>query len=251
MVQPFLARDLIDDPVWREQGILARFLVSEPQSTMGTRTLARWSKAGLRAQAAFENRVRELLDLDQPTAANDDSVLEPPTIEMTTGAQNVWADFYHEIEFELREDGLLKDVQPFGCKLAEHAARIAGCFAVFERGADTRVTQDQMERAIRVARYYLHEVLRLQASADQARRMRPVQQLRDWLAKWPDDEVAVAEVLQKGPPALRRKAELEPVVAELVAAGDLAPVPGGAVRDGKHRRVVYRILHEHGATAAE
>jgi hypothetical protein len=108
-----------------------------------------------------------------------------------------------------------------------------------------------MERAIRVARYYLREVVRLQSSADQARRMRPVQQLRDWLAKWADGDVAFAEMLQKGPPALRRKAELEPVVGELVASGELVPIPGGAVRDGKHRRLAYRIVIEHGAAAAE
>jgi hypothetical protein len=251
MVQPFLARDLIHDRVWCEQGILARFLVSEPASTMGTRTLARWSKAGKRAQAAFETRVRELLDHPQPTAAHDDNVLRPPAIEMTSGAQTVWADFYHEVEFQLGANGPLESVQPFANKLAEHAARLSGCFAVFEKGPDTKVTQDQMERAIRVARYYLREVVRLQSSADQARRMRPVQQLRDWLAKWADGDVAFAEMLQKGPPALRRKAELEPVVGELVASGELVPIPGGAVRDGKHRRLAYRIVIEHGAAAAE
>lgn len=251
MIQPVIAMDLLHDKTWNDQGMLPRFLIAWPTSTIGTRSLAEWSKAGLRAKTAFADCIRTVLNTPQPVSPHDETALDLPAIPLTPAAQKAWADFAHEIEFQLGKDEPLGHVRAYGCKLAEQAGRIAGCFAVIEKGPNSKVTHSQMERAIRVARFYLQEVVRLKGAADEALRAHPIQQLRDWLAKWPDEEVAFAEMLQKGPSALRRKSDLEPVVDELVATGELEPISGGAVRNGKHRRLAYRISETPHTQAAE
>lgn len=250
MLQPILATSLLDDPLWSGQGTLARFLISSPESTIGTRTLADWSKAGLKARAAFEDRVTWLLDLPQPVSAHDASVLEPPALELTTGAAKVWSDFYHEVESQIGPGGSLEPIQAFGCKAAEQAGRIAGCFAVFEVGPHTKVTQAQMLRAIRLTRYYLEEALRLKAAAHITRSRDLIELLDEWLERHSDREISIAEMQQKGPAPLRKKATLDPVVKAHEESGRLVKIEGGCVRDGKLRKDAYRIVSRQAANAA-
>ena len=51
-------------------------------------------------------------------------------------AKKAWTEFHDEIEGELRESRELSDM---ASKLADHAARLAALFQVFEEGLDFEV----------------------------------------------------------------------------------------------------------------
>jgi len=242
MLQPGPAASVLEDPSWNDQGALPRFLVSWPETTMGTRQLRDWTKRDRKAVDTFRDRVRQLLEAPHPVSVADERALAPHALTLTSGADKRWRAFHDEIEGELGDGGHFGHVQPYGAKLAEQAGRIAGVFAVVERGPAQKVTAEQMGRAIELARFYIDEIARLQASAAEARRRQPVDQLAAWLRQWPDDCVSTAEILQRGPAPLRRKNELQPVLDQLVKRGDLQPVDGRIDRDGKKRKEAFKIL---------
>lgn len=240
MLQPYLAKTLLADPVWKNQGLLARFLFVWPESRIGFRPLSNWTPKGLAARKAFDDRVDELLKLGPPCSGAPKS-LSLPVIELTLAASKLWADFYQEIESQLGPECPMEAVREFGAKLAEHCGRIAGVIAVFENGPQTTVEEKHVQKAVEIARFYRAETLRIFGKAEEERAIAPVNELKAWLAKRSDPLISTAEILQLGPNQLRNKKALAPVLAHLVAANVLKPVPGGATRNGKKRREVYEI----------
>jgi hypothetical protein len=106
----------------RGSGFLARFLISWPESTMGTRmfTEAPENWPGL---TVYNNRISELLNT--PLPINEDSgVLCPPTICLSDGAKEAWTRFHDTIEGGLSYE--LGDIQDVASKSADNVARLAG-----------------------------------------------------------------------------------------------------------------------------
>ena len=75
MAQPVAASTLLADPVATGQGILARFLIAEPESAIGTRTRVDWHRESDSALAHFAARLGELLR--RPMPARMDGGLDP------------------------------------------------------------------------------------------------------------------------------------------------------------------------------
>lgn len=242
MLQPILATDLLNDNVWTQQGALPRFLVAWPASRIGTRRLTDWTTEGKRAYQAFQDRMATLLGADHPTHEHDHSALSPPSLPLRDEARQRWINFYDEIESQIGDNGPLCNVQGFGAKLPEHAGRLAGVFAVVEQGPLTAITEDQMDRAIRVAWFYLGEILRANAAAQGEALKTRASKLDDWLAERDNTDVCLSELMQRGPGSLRKKEILEPLIQILVERGRLVPREGGKIWNGSVCNRAYRIV---------
>ncbi len=240
MMQPILAMELLKDAKWNDQGMLPRFLVCWPASTIGTRTLAECSPADERAKQAFYDRIEELLEMPHPVDPENEGSLTPPGLQLTAGAAQVWKDFYEEIEVQLGDGGPLAHVQAYGCKIAEQAGRVAGVFAVFERGTQAPVTKNQMQRAVEIGRFFLEEISRLKGASAKTQVTQASEQLWRFLANWKDPTISMAEIQQRSP--LRKVAVARPAVDKLINDGRLMPIKGGAQRDGRHRKEVFKIV---------
>ncbi|WP_290929965.1 DUF3987 domain-containing protein [Hyphomonas sp.] len=153
-LQPFLA-----DPIAKGQGLLARCLIHQPASTIGTRimTLEEWQADGMTIEVqSFAMLVKALLG--RPVN-RDDGAVQRELLPLTTEAMRALVDYANEVERSLAPAGDLEGMSDLVNKVQEQAARIAGTFAAFTD--QTEVSGPTMEGAIRVARYFLSETVRL------------------------------------------------------------------------------------------
>ena len=81
MAQPIAASTLLADPVANGQGILARFLIAEPESAIGTRTRLDWHPDSDGVLAQFATRIGELLR--RPMPVRTDGGLDPRLLPLS------------------------------------------------------------------------------------------------------------------------------------------------------------------------
>jgi putative DNA primase/helicase len=138
----------------RGTGFMARFLVSWPESSQGSRKFesapSRWP-----ALAQFNGRLSALLDLPAPVDENGE--LRPVMMELSPEAKAMWIEFHDAIEEELGDGGELRQVRDVASKTADNAVRIAALFQAFERGITSHIEADYFERASRIAAWHLSE----------------------------------------------------------------------------------------------
>lgn len=100
-------------------GFLARFLVTFPDSTQGTRMFSEppsaWPKL-----AKFHRRIVEILNM--PIPKTEDHTLTPKLMRLSAEAKQIWIQFHDDIESELRQDGELADLRDVASKAADNAA---------------------------------------------------------------------------------------------------------------------------------
>ena len=203
----------------RGTGFLARFLVSWPESTQGSRPFtdppATWPKL-----AAFHQRVADRLN--RTATIDAEGALSPPLLALATDTKSAWVTFHDAIEANLRIGGELHDVRDVASKTADNAARLAALFQAFCSpcsSSNRQVTVEYMESAGRIAAWHLNESRRFFSelalpsdTADSAR-------LDAWLLRYCQREqvqqVPMRTVQQNGPSALREKAVIETAMREL------------------------------------
>ncbi|WP_347918186.1 YfjI family protein [Paracoccus marcusii] len=242
MAQPVAARPLMADPQASGQGFLARFLITEPPSTIGTRLRRGRKEASDVAVVAFKARLRELLDAPMPTGDSPQE-LTPARLPLSGGAREMLWRFYDAVERAQGPGQLMEHVRAYASKSAEQAARIAGVLTLFHSLDAVDVAPEAMGWGVELAQFYLGEAQRLAEAGLVSEETTKAEQLRLWLLdKWQHDEVVPSDILNKGPNGLRERARLKKPLELLVKSGWLAPLlPGTEVR-GISRKEAYRIL---------
>ena len=227
MLQPVVAEALLTDPLAHGQGLLARCLISAPQSLAGTRLFRDGEvPALLRPEVrTFHSRIRELLNCrPEPHPEGDGVELARRIVRLSPEARALWIEFYNLAETEQRQGGGLCDtrVKPWASKAAEHALRLAAVIEVASSPEAVEITGTTMEGAIEVAGHYLGEFVRLLGASEATLHGKRLAQL----AKFMRDRgpsVSHANVLQSVPRELRSlKAEgLNQLLDELARLGHI------------------------------
>lgn len=227
MLQPVVAETLLTDPLAHGQGLLARCLISAPQSLAGTRLFRDGEvPALLRPEVrTFHSRIRELLNCrPEPHPEGDGVELARRIVRLSPEARALWIEFYNLAETEQRQGGGLCDtrVKPWASKAAEHALRLAAVIEVASSPEAVAITGTTMEGAIEVAGHYLGEFVRLLGASEATLHGKRLAQL----AKFMRDRgpsVSHANVLQSVPRELRSlKAEgLNQLLDELARLGHI------------------------------
>lgn len=241
MLQPVLAEQLLGDEVMLGQGILARFLIAWPESTVGTRTYVPRSPLADPGMQRYCHKLAELLALPLPVDDTDPvQPLRPRELPLTDDAAAAWVAYANEIECEQGPDGTHRQVQPWASKSAEQALRIAGVLTLVEDPRAEVVALPAVTRALVLARWYLDEALRLVGTASTPKPVRDAEMLLGWIRSRGLEAVYTQRLLHEGPNALRNKATLDAAIEVLVAAGWLAPMDGARL-DGKVRKRAWRV----------
>ena len=219
----------------RGTGFLARFLVSWPASTQGTRNFTE-APAHWPALAVFNDRLTAILERQVPI--DDDGALTPAMLTLSPDAKAAWVNFHDAIEAMLPTGGELYDVRDVASKTADNAARLAALFHTFS-GRIGPIDLDAMEAAASVTAWHLSEARRfLGELAMPAELANPVR-LEKWLIEYckreSTDKVPTREVQQFGPGGLRDKLTYTAAVQELAELGRAR-----LVRDGKKRLIQIR-----------
>lgn len=252
MVQPVAARPLLSDKVANGQGFLARFLITEPPSAIGTRLRQTGDAVADVAIVAASDRLSAILAQPLPTCEANPQELEPRSLRLTPEAEALLFAYYQSTELAQAPGGALEHVKSFASKSPEQAARIAGVLTLWSDLSATVVQADVMADAIELAQFYLFEAKRLAESASVSEEIDRAEQLRRWvLDRWPgvaaglgrDPKTIVPrDVVVMGPNALRETVTIKKLMTILENHGWLHRLDPGAVIDSQARRLAYRIV---------
>ena len=216
----------------RGTGFLARFLVSWPASTQGTRHFTE-APADWPALASFNARLTAILN--RPAPIDDDGGLTPAMLTLAPDAKAAWVKFHDAIESELSSGRELYDVRDVASKTADNAVRLAALFHTFT-GNVGPIDVDAMESGARIAAWNLSETRRflgeLATPAELANPARLEAWLLDYCQREKTDKVPTREVQRNGPNGLRDKTALAAAVMELAELGRAR-----LVQDGKKKLI--------------
>jgi len=201
MVQPAVASLLLADPLAREQGFLARCLLSYPQSTAGQRHYVETDLGRTPEYLAYSARMDALLEQEWPIT--DHHELDPPHIVLTPSAKRAWITLYNDIEKALGGDGDLVPIRSLASKAPEHITRLAGTFAVFE--GDSGIHEGHVDRAALLIQHYLAEAVRLWGAGQVPAELHLAQEVLNWLRDkmGPGRAIPLANIYRNGPAAIR------------------------------------------------
>lgn len=242
MAQPIAARPLLADPQASGQGFLARFLITEPPSLIGTR-LRRGHDTGSDLNvSAFTDRLSQILATPMPTADSPQE-LTPARLPLSTGAKELLWQFYEAVEKAQAAGGQMEHVRAYASKAAEQACRVAGVLPLWADLNAPEVDPVAMGWGMELAQFYLGEARRLAEAGLVSEEAAKAERLRQWLLEsWPHDEILPGDIVQKGPNSLRETKTVKAALATLEKHGWLAALPKGEVVRGAARREAYRIV---------
>ena len=189
-------------------GYFARFLMSQPPSTVGTRYYQE-PGAGTPKLACFNARIAELLLA--PAQFDDEDQMVTAFVPLDDHARQVWISFHDEVEEAMNPDHAYADIRDVASKAAENAARIACCFHIFEHGSQTPIGRDTMRKACVLTRWYLDEAIRFSRKHGATPELIDAEALETWLVvhhkklgrTGASDTLAVNMARQLGPNRLR------------------------------------------------
>lgn len=211
----------------RGSGFFARFLLSQPDSTQGTRFLSiEEASADRYGQLPYLNQhhaqLRQLLE--QSYQNGKGGALEKlPTLNLSAEAREVWVQYHNDVEHELRTGGDMQDYKDIASKSADNAARIAGLFHLFNGGDVLDDVQGAtMQSACRLAGWYLYEARRFFGEIALPEELNNAVLLDQWLVdyckKHNTDHIGKTTAMQRVPTKLRKKAALEDALNSLEQA---------------------------------
>ncbi len=182
MIQEVTLRTFFDQSkgLARGSGFLARFIISWPDSTMGSRFYTPPIE-GSPALSKFNQRITELLN--QPVPINENGILTPPILVLTTEAKSAWVTFHDAIEAQLCDGGELHDIRDVASKTADNAVRLAALFQLFE-GASSAIGINAFDSASRVAAWHLNEARRFFGELALPVELADAARLDSWLIKY-------------------------------------------------------------------
>lgn len=219
----------------RGTGFLARFLVSWPVSTQGTRNFTE-APANWPALATFNNRLTAILSRQAPI--DDDGGLTPAMLKLSPEAKAAWVNFHDAIESMLSTGRELYDVRDVASKTADNAARLAALFHTFT-GSIGPIDLEAMESAASITAWHLSEARRFLGELAMPAELADPARLESWMLDYckreNTDKVPTREVQQFGPGGLRDKATYIAAVQELADLGRAR-----LVHDGRKRMIQIR-----------
>ena len=246
MMQPGVADTLLADPVARDQGLLSRFLIARPTSTIGARLIGEkvaMSQLSQRGLSEFHTRIGNLLRLPMPLVEGTRNELVPPCLSMSGSSERLLISFADAVEQEQAAGGRLEHITGFASKAAEHAVRLAGVLTVYADAEALEVCAKHMQNGIALADWYLSEAVRLRDAATVSLETTQAEMLRGWLVStWAEPFVSVRAIVNRGPNSLRETKLVRKIVPILVANSWLIRMPDEVEVLGEKSREAWRVV---------
>jgi hypothetical protein len=195
------------------QGLLGRFLPCWPKSKIGDRPYQEFDISQDAGYQAYRARMNTLLLEPLPIADDIPGELRPPVMPCTSDAKALWIRFYNSVEKDAKKGGVLFPIQPFACKAAEHALRLAGILAAV--ACERNISTHTMASAIALMNWYSHEWLRIRRMCNVENDNSDAVNLLNWLKEKQKTLFTVQDIYQGGPTSLRSASKAKRAIDEL------------------------------------
>ena len=239
MVQPGVARALLGNQILEDQGLLSRLLFCWPNSTAGSRLYKESDPNHAAGVRALHRCLEAILDCPFPVETDKRNELTPHRLSLEPQAKVLWIRFHDEVELALAEGQDLASIRYFASKSAEHAARLAGVLQLVEDLGSQSINPENMALGIRLAQFYIGEMLRLHQSGAMDPDLVLAQKVLDWLKGW-GPLVSVPDLYQKGPGQVR-DVKVAKKIAKLLEDNHWLEPIGPAQVKGTQRQKVWRV----------
>lgn len=244
MVQPGAASGLLCDAVARDQGFLARVLVSAPLSLAGSRLQKPIASETEGALRRYNSAILDLLESPLPLADGASNCLEPRRLTFDERAAGAWLRLCDAIETKLGAGGEYEPIRGFANKLAEHVARLAGVLTVSENSDAGEINSDALARAVALGDYFAGEGLRLIEAGAATPDVVNAEKALQWLQASGRQTFGLACLYQYGPNAIRDAATARKALDILEAHNWVARLSGKRHKiDGKIVREGWRLTN--------
>lgn len=242
MVQPGIAHALLADPLASDSGFLARCLICEPDTTIGTRLYA-LSRRDQDTIDAFGERLGDILNTGMAMDP-DTRELKPRLLPLSADARARLIAFHDSVELSQAPGGEMEAIRGHASKSAEQAARMAGVLTLWRDIGAQEVSGEAMANGIDLARFYLLEAARLAGAAMISEGVAKAVALHKWLlsAAWGKPWVTIREIVRLGPNRLRESPEAKRAVQLLVEHGWLVAMEPGTMIESKARKEAWRVI---------
>jgi hypothetical protein len=238
MAQRTVAMKLLGDEGARDNGLLARVLLSEPETTIGTRFWREGWADYDQFLHQYDARLADLLDR-KPRILDGGDGFDPEPIAFHAEAERRMIGFYNDTEAALRDGGRYASIRGFGAKLLEHASRLAGILAAYA-GQDA-IDATTFDAGAELASFYAGEHIRLADTAGIAPDLLLAERLLIWWQCRPDPRCYLLEIYQRGPNAIREATTAKRIVGILEERGWIQRLPAGTQIDGSTRRDAWEL----------
>ncbi len=240
MVQPQIARKLLANPVLEDQGFLSRMLIVQPEVEIGTRRYRKTGEQVHQKLSVFQNRIQEILQAPKPLKANAPNEIEPRALPLSTGALEMYIEFYDEVEEDQGPEGEYVSIRGFASKAPEMACRLAAALTLFQDLEAKEISPRRMKQGIDLMDFYLHEALRQIGAGTTDPDLELAQELLTWIQKR-GSQFSLVEIYQKGPMRIRDAETARRIMEILVDHGWVRKIPNGLKVGGRKRREVYTL----------
>lgn len=143
-IQPSVLDDIMSNDAMNGRGLIARFLYSCPQSTIGRRVFAA-PPIPAEISTAYQRRIYELMDIQTGD--------RPEILTLSAKATDIISDYFQEHERFLVGEG--QAISDWASKYIGAVLRIAGLLHVAEDAEQREISGETMRRAIRIGSYFL------------------------------------------------------------------------------------------------
>lgn len=226
-VQPSVISDFYEasGDTARGSGFSARFLLSWPSSTQGSRTLTLEEATRQHKKHQLNLFYAKLHDVLEQQYANvqDGRIENLPALQLSNAALKVWLEYFNSVEESLRAGGDMQNCKDVASKSADNAARLAGLFHLFNGGdVHDTIQTDSMEVAATLAGWHLYEARRFFGELAVPADLSNAVKLDAWLIQYCQlngtDFINKREAQRLCPNRLRSKQKLNDALAELEEA---------------------------------
>ncbi len=243
MVQPAVADIWFRDHMLADQGLMSRMLVTAPDSAAGTRFSHDEQPETDRNLKRYGARLLAILERPLPLAFGKTNELKPRPLGLSPAARRIWIEFADRVEVAIRDGAEYASIRGLANKLPEHAGRLAGVLTLVRDIDAAEVAVAQMAAGIMLAQHYAAEALRLFGASQIGGDLRLAEKTRQWLLhQWSEPLIALPDLYQRGPNAIRDANTAKKVITKLEEHGWLIKLLQGAVVSGVRRREAWRIV---------
>lgn len=211
MLQPLLLKQLLkrQGGIARESGFLARTLVTQPASAMGTR----YYQSPPESLAGLETFHQRIIDnLDQTLTLDKQGCHNVPTLHFSPKAKACWIDFFNQIESGINKESHWQAMQDFASKSGENVARLSGLLHIF-LGKNGDINVESVEQAIEIIFWHLLETKRLFEPTHTAQHQ-DAQKLLQWIQSKQFTETTSRLIQQYG--GFREKSPRDQAIQTLI-----------------------------------